>query len=103
MLNVSATRRIKSDTPRVDLPLSLPVPTGKNIGFHYVWTVAYPLPIDRRGHESKALLADHGYPPRFNTSCQGAAAGKNCAGWVSFITRSIIASGFRGCSAAGCA
>jgi len=55
-----ADERIKSDTPRVDLPLPTAPPLRKNIGFHYVWTVAYPLTIDRRGHESKALLAHHG-------------------------------------------
>ena len=53
--------------PRVDLPLRCRS-VAQNIRFHYVWTVAYPLPIDRRGHESKALLADHGYPSHFNPS-----------------------------------
>jgi hypothetical protein len=48
---------------------------GKNTGFHYVRTVAYPLPVDRRGHESKVLLARHGYPSRLHPTRRGAAAG----------------------------
>jgi ABC-type uncharacterized transport system substrate-binding protein len=38
--------------------------------------VAYPLPIDRRGHEPKALLARHGYPSRSDLSSRSAAPGK---------------------------
>jgi hypothetical protein len=61
-------QRIKSDTPVSRIATPGAALDLKNIGFHYVWTVAYPLPIDRRGHESKALLADHGYSSRFNPS-----------------------------------
>jgi len=38
--------------------------------------VAYPLPIDRRGHESKAILAVHDNSSRFYSSGPGAAAGE---------------------------
>src|SRR5262249_9184017 len=31
--------------PRVDLPLFVPFCASKNIGFHCVWTAAYPLPM----------------------------------------------------------
>ena len=39
--------------------------------------MAYPLRIERRGHESKALLARHGYPYRVAPSSRIAAAKKN--------------------------
>src|ERR1041385_5590842 len=73
--------------PRVDLPLSLSFRITKNIGFHYVSPVAYPLPLDRRGHESKALLAHHGYPSRLhpNRRCAAAetiATDRNASLWV---------------------
>jgi len=36
--------RIKSDTPPSRFTTLATCLSGKNIGFHYVWTVAYPLP-----------------------------------------------------------
>jgi len=41
--------------------------------------VAYPLPIDRRGHESKAILAVHDNSSRSYSSGPGAAAGEEIA------------------------
>src|SRR6516225_9313607 len=73
-VNLSADHESNLILPRVDLPLSVPLSASKNIGFHWVWTVAYPLPIHGRGHESKALLADHGYSSRLLPSSRGAAA-----------------------------
>ena len=37
-------QRIKSDTPVSRIATSGAALDLKNIGFHYVWTVAYPLP-----------------------------------------------------------
>src|SRR5689334_9728307 len=77
--------RIQSDTPLsrfTTLSCSLP---AKNISFHYVWTVAYPLPQDihcpihRCSHEAKSLLAAHLYSSRLNPSSRGAAAKENPA------------------------
>src|SRR6516162_7564050 len=58
---LTCQERIKSDTPPSPFTTLAAVLCLKNIGFHYVWTVAYPLPLDRCGHESKVLsLAAHG-------------------------------------------
>src|SRR5689334_128827 len=67
---VTCCYRIKSDTPPSRFTTLDCIPGSKNIGFHYVWSVAYPLPVDGRGHESKALLADHGYFSRFRPSAR---------------------------------
>src|SRR6516162_10252907 len=68
--------RIKSDTPLSRFTTLTSIPGLKNIGFHCVWTVAYPLPIDKRDHESKGLLAHHGYSSRLPSSSRGAAGGQ---------------------------
>ena len=46
--------------------------------------MAYPLPIDRRGHESKALLAAHGYLSRLTSSSRSAAGEQNSLHRISF-------------------
>jgi hypothetical protein len=76
-LALTCRARIKSDTPLSRIATPAVVCARQNIGFHYVWTVAYPLPIDRRGHESKTVLADHGYPSRLHPIRRGTAAEKS--------------------------
>jgi len=62
------SERIKSDTPPSRFTTLTIVLCPENIGFHWVWTVAYPLPMDRRGNELKGLLAHHGYPSLLRSS-----------------------------------